>query len=258
MVAHNTPWRRGTTRPFSTPAKCNISVTREWLCGTVQRHGLSRTLPGQAGGELLRECLRDSGPISTPGCTTTTLSDPTSATETRVAGPPSACLLAKRVKRTLTTEYTLPDRRAAARGLLFLLSSPRPANMSTDLRARLRTLQEAQARQERELDAATKAGDFNQRQKVLDEGRQELHQNQEVIEHMVLGEPRAETLGGRTGSRSTGRPGLRAMTQQPRLHALPGRNAPTSTLACLIGNGFRRVTMRNRQSRPPPGRQISS
>ena len=59
--------------------------------------------------------------------------------------------------------------------------------MSTDLRARLRTLQEAQARQERELDAATKAGGLNQRQKVLDEGRQELHQNQEVIEHYGAG-----------------------------------------------------------------------
>lgn len=61
--------------------------------------------------------------------------------------------------------------------------------MSTDLRARLRTLQEAQARQERELDKATRAGDLGQSKKVLNEGRQELHQHQEAIERMVLGEP---------------------------------------------------------------------
>ncbi len=61
--------------------------------------------------------------------------------------------------------------------------------MSTDLRARLRTLQEAQARQERELDKATKAGDLDQRQKIRDEGRQEFHQHREAIERMVLGEP---------------------------------------------------------------------
>ncbi len=61
--------------------------------------------------------------------------------------------------------------------------------MSTDLRARLRTLQEAQARQERELDKATKTGDLGQRQRVLKEGSQELQQHQEAIEHMMLGEP---------------------------------------------------------------------
>ena len=66
--------------------------------------------------------------------------------------------------------------------------------MSTDLRARLRILQEAQERQERGLDAATKAGDLDQRQKVLKEGHQELHQHREAIEHMVLGEPEPASL----------------------------------------------------------------
>ncbi|MCY4353512.1 MAG: hypothetical protein OXC09_01825 [Truepera sp.] len=64
--------------------------------------------------------------------------------------------------------------------------------MSTDLRARLRALQEAQARQERELDKATRTGDLDQRQKILNEGRQELHQHQEALERMVLGEPATE------------------------------------------------------------------
>ena len=44
-----------------------------------------------------------SQPISIPGSTTTTLSNPISVTETKVAGPGklSSCLVAKKVKRTL-------------------------------------------------------------------------------------------------------------------------------------------------------------